>query len=176
MKETVDFYKSNCEEFPLATKKKPESRVEATSQEIPLRIVLIAPPAGVDFGMQHGKGSNYTTIQTQRADGGNLTFDFTLTVKGNAGEELPNFLGPLSQGPASGRFVYIDVGKLAGQHDSCWQRRIKLPLVGITWELIQQTLTNKKLILEARFQGTGKDGGPSCATIKPIDGWTCRKR
>ncbi len=28
-----------------------------------LRIVLVVPPAGVDFGIQEGKGSSYKTIQ-----------------------------------------------------------------------------------------------------------------
>jgi Family of unknown function (DUF5990) len=130
----------------------------------------------VDFGIQHGKGNAYSTIQTQSTNGGNLNFEFTLIVKGNAGEVPPNFLGPLSQGPARGRFVYIDIGKSAGQTNSSWQRRIKIPLTGITWELIQQTLANKKLVLEARLPGTGKDGGPSCATVHPIGGWKCLKR
>jgi hypothetical protein len=26
-------------------------------------------------------------------------------------------------------------------------------------------------VLEARVPGTGKDGGPSCATVKPFEGW-----
>jgi len=129
----------------------------------------------VVFGIQQGKGNDYTTIQLQKSDGSNLTFEFSLTVKGKPGDGLPNFLGPLSQGPASGRFIYLDIGKCAGQIDSPWQRRIKVPLNGITWAMIQKTLANKA-ILEATLPGTGKDGGPSCATIKPIDGWKCRKR
>ena len=31
--------------------------------ELRLRIVLVFPPSGVDFGVQDGKGSDYTTIQ-----------------------------------------------------------------------------------------------------------------
>jgi hypothetical protein len=144
--------------------------------EVPLRIVLVAPPAGVDFGIQHGKGSDYITILTQQSKGTDLKFEFTVSVKDDADDEMPNFLGPLSQGPVAGRFVYIDIGKSAGQIDSCWQRRIKVPLVGITWELIRKVTANSKLILEARLPGTGKDGGPSCATIHPIEGWKCCKR
>ena len=144
--------------------------------EVPLRVVLVAPPAGVLFGVQHGKGNDYTTILTQISKGADLAFEFTLTVKERVGDEPPNFLGPLSQGPVAGRFVYIDVGTYAGQADSCWQRRIKMPLGGITWELIEKAMAKPNLILEARFPGTAKDGGPSCATIKPIDGWKCFKR
>ncbi len=144
--------------------------------EVSLRIILVAPPAGVDFGIQHGKGNDYTTILTQRSKGTDLKFEFTVTVKDGADDELPNFHGPLSQGPVAGRFVYIDIGKSAGQIDSCWQRRIKVPLGGITWELIKKVTAEPKLILEARLPGTGKDGGPSCATVHPIEGWKCQKR
>jgi hypothetical protein len=144
--------------------------------EVPIRIVLVAPPTGVDFGVQQGRGNDYTTILTQQSKGSDLEFEFTLTVKDYVGDEPPNFLGPLSQGPAASRFVYIDIGKSAGQADSCWQRRIKVPLGGITWELIQKVTAHPKLILEARLPGTGKDGGPSCATVQPIEGWKCRKR
>jgi hypothetical protein len=143
--------------------------------ELRLRIVLVAPPAGVDFGIQEGKGSAYKTIQKQRSRDADLTLEFTLTVKDNREDGLPNFLGPLAQGPTTGRFIYIDIGKLAGQSGSSWERRIKVPLGDITWEMIGKASSDPKLILEARLPGTGKDGGPSCATVKPTEGWkVCR--
>ena len=46
--------------------------------ELRLRIVLVAPPAGVDFGLQDGKGSDYRTIQKQRSRGADLSFDCTV--------------------------------------------------------------------------------------------------
>jgi hypothetical protein len=73
-----------------------------------------------------------------------------------------------------GRFIYINIGKSAGQFGSCWERRLKIPLGGITWEMIEKAST--KMLLEARLPGTGKDGGPSCATVKPTEGWAVRKR
>ena len=144
--------------------------------EVRLRIVLIAPAAGVDFGVQDGKGSDYTTIQKQRSKGADLSFEFTVTVKNNRDDGIPNFVGPLAQGPAAGRFIYIDIGKLAGQTDSAWERRIKVPLGGISWEMIEKASADPKLLLEARLPGTGKDGGPSCATVHPAEGWKCCKR
>ena len=145
-----------------------------THRTVPLRIVLVAPPAGVDFGVQDGKGNDYTTTQKQRSKDADLTFEITVTVKDNREDGFPNFLGPLAQGPTTGRFIYIDIGKSAGQFDSCWERRIKVPLVGITWDMIDRAST--KLVLEARLPGTGKDGGPSCATVKPTEGWkVCRR-
>lgn len=142
--------------------------------EVRLRIVLVAPPADVDFGVQEGKGNDYKTIHKQRSKDTDLTFEFTVAVKDNRDDGLPNFLGPLEQGPTTDRFIYIDIGKSAGQKDSCWERRIKVPLRGITWELIAKASTNRAL--EARLPGTGKDGGPSCATVKPTEGWkVCRR-
>lgn len=64
--------------------------------EVRLRIVLVDPPAGVDFGVQDGKGNDYTTIQKQRSKGADLTFEFTVTVKDNREDGLPNFLGSLT--------------------------------------------------------------------------------
>jgi hypothetical protein len=153
---------------PARTSSKPETNVT-------LRIILIAPPTGVDFGVQEGKGNDYTTIQKQRSKGGDLRFEFSVVVKDNREDGLPNFLGPLAQGPATGRFIYIDIGQAAGQADCRWTRRIKIPLVGITWEMIENASKDPKTVIEARLPGTGKDGGPSCATVKPIDGWKHRK-
>ncbi len=63
----------------------------------------------------------------------------------------------------------------AGQFDSCWQRRIKIPLAGITWEAMEGVLERPKQFLQATIPGTAKDGGPSCATLKPMDGWKVAK-
>jgi hypothetical protein len=138
---------------------------------VPLRIVLVEPPTGVDFGIQEGKGNDYKTIAVQRSKVGNLTLECIIQAKGNRSDGPPNFVGALSQGPPSGRFLYIDIGKSAGQFDSGWQRRIKIPLEGITWEMIDSVLDTPKRWLQATIPGTGRDGGPNCATVKPLDGW-----
>jgi hypothetical protein len=48
-------------------------------------------------------------------------------------------------------------------------------LTGITWDIIDQVTADPKMILETTVPGTGKDGGPNCATVKPFDGWKVRK-
>ena len=134
-------------------------------RELKLLIILEKPPAGVDYGLQQGGGSNYETVQTQRSTGRDLRFKFSVRVReGKDGQ--PNFLGPFAQGPAQGRFVYLDIGTYAGQKDTGWSRRLKIPLRGITWQLIEKGKT-----LETRVPGTGKDGSPNCATVKPFAGW-----
>ena len=142
---------------------------------MPIRIILDDPPPGVDFGIQDGKGNDYKTIRVQRSKASDLQFECRITVKGNRADGPPNFFGTVVQGPPTGRFIYIDIGKSAGQITSCWQRRIKIPLQGITWEMIDFLVDAPKRILQATIPGTGKDGGPSCATVKPIDGWKVAK-
>ena len=139
--------------------------------QLRLHIVLKSPPAGVDFGLQLGKGADHRAVQIQRSRGDDLGFDGTLTVKGDRGDGPPNFLGPLTQGRPAGRFLYIDIGRSAGQADSGLEHRIKVPLGGITWGLIEQVSADPELVLEARLPGTGKDGGPNCATVHPPLGW-----
>src|SRR3954453_4206378 len=144
--------------------------------QLQLRIVLESPPTGVDFGLQLGKGTDYRTIQTQRSQGDDLHFDGTVTAKGDRNDGPPNFLGPLTQGPPAGRFLYIDIGKSAGQAGSGWERRIKVPLSGITWEMMGRVWGEPELVLEGGLPGTGRDGGPSCATVHPPLGLTAARR
>jgi hypothetical protein len=134
-------------------------------RELTLRIVLEKPPEGIDFGLQKGKGSLYEVVQKQRSEPeGDLSFEFTVRV-GESQRKEPQFLGPYVQGPPAGRFVYIDIGACAGQKDTPWSRRLKVPLQGITWKMVDAGR------LETRVPGTGKDGGPTCATVKPFEGW-----
>ena len=100
--------------------------------ELRLRIILERPPAGVYFGLQKGHGSNYETVQTVELMSDDLHFEFNVRVRqGKDGD--PNFLGPFVQGPPHERFVYLDIGTCAGQTNTAWSRRLKIPLRGITY-------------------------------------------
>jgi hypothetical protein len=136
--------------------------------ELRLRIVLEKPPAGVDFGLQKGHGSSYETIQTQRSTGKDLAFEFSVRAK--SGKSV-NLLGPFVQGPSGGRFVYIDIGTYAGQTGTEWARRLKVPLSGITQPMVDRLSSQPGAVLETRVPGVGRDGGPSCGTVKPFAGW-----
>jgi Family of unknown function (DUF5990) len=134
--------------------------------ELTLRIILEKAPAGVDFGLQKGRGRDYEVIQTQRSGKKELSFEFKVTVKGTGQSAAPTLLGPFVQGPPTERFVYLDIGTYAGQADTPWSRRLKIPLKGITWAMI-----DSQSVLETRIPGTGRDGGPTCGTVKPFAGW-----
>jgi hypothetical protein len=141
------------------------------TRNLNLRVVLEAPPGGVDFGLQKGSGSIYQTVQTQRSSGTDLYFFLEVEIKGDPQKDhLPDFKGWFVQGPVTGRFIYIDIGQYAGQTGG-WARRLKIPLTGITWEMIDQITAVSDGMLETHVPGTGKDGGPNCATVKPFEGW-----
>ena len=143
--------------------------------EITLRISLIKPTPGVVFGLQIGSGNNYETVQKQTPTSNDLSSEFTINVKGDRSKDkLPKFSGSFVQGPADGKFVYIDIGRCAGQVDTEWSRRLKIPLSGITWNDIDSISANS--VLQTTVPGTGKDGGPNCATVKPFAGWRVTKR
>lgn len=135
-----------------------------------LRIVLTDPPAGVDFGLQSGSGNNYETVQKQVSGGGNLLFDFPVMVRKDK-NGITDFAGPFVQGNKGDRFIYLDIGTYAGNPESEWGRRLKIPLREISESVIENVRFDDKLILEAKVPGKGKDGGPNCATVKPFAGW-----
>ena len=138
--------------------------------ELTLQIILIEPTPGVVFGLQKGSGSNYETIQKQISSSNDLTFKFAIKVKGDRSKDkLPKFSGSFVQGSADNKFIYIDIGTYAGQSGTTWSRRLKIPLTGITWKDIDSL--SEHSMLQTSVPGTGKDGGPNCATVKPFSGW-----
>ncbi len=124
-----------------------------------LRVILVKPPAGVQFCLQRGKSELVDAAVSTGAD-----LAFTLEVRAQPAGDGVRLLGPFTQGPPAARFFYIGVGTYAGQSDSCWSRRIKVPLSGITWSQAEQGV-------EAHINGTGRDGGPACATVPLLTDW-----
>jgi hypothetical protein len=135
---------------------------------LPIRIVLVKPPPGVLYGIQCGKGSNYEVDFPQTPKRGDVVFDFSIDVSEKNGS--PIFLGEYVQGPAGRRFIYVDVGRYAGQKNTPWARRMIVRLDEVTASMVKKAL-RPGYRLTARISGTGADGGPSCATVQPIGGW-----
>lgn len=140
------------------------------TKTINLCIILEKPPPNVVFGLQKGKGTGYQTIQKQTFVAQEMRFDLTVDIKSDA-DALPDFFGQCIHGVRNERFIYLNIGTSAGQLDSVWSRRLKIPLTGIKWAMIDETLAGTDLILETRVNGKGKDGSPNCGTVKPFGGW-----
>jgi hypothetical protein len=144
-------------------------KASTTKVEVPLRILVLDPPAGVTFAVQRGRDELVEPIGLAAKT---ITLELTVLASGER-KEAPRLTGPFAQGPPSARFVYVNSGTLAGQADSCWTRRAKVPLAGITWEAIDQIL-GRSGVLEASIGGTGRDGGPACASVPLASAWRPR--
>ena len=141
-----------------------------------LHITVQTPPAGLHYGLQKGHGGKVEIEQIQHSTGQDLHFYWIIDLKGDKQKDAePKFSGSFVQGPSGDKFVYIDIGTYAGQTNTKWARRLKIPLYGITWDQIDKINSNPEFILECCVPGTGKDGGPNCATVKPFDGWQLKQ-
>lgn len=134
----------------------------AAGQAITLRITIEDPVPGVTYSLQDGKSA---PVGPRVAMDAPLSFDVPVRLAPG-----PKFLGEFvrQEGPQR-RFVYIAIGGQAGDHASPWSRRIKLDIHDLPGALLETALAGD--ILEARLPGRAKDGGPSCATLKPVGGW-----
>lgn len=136
--------------------------------EVPFRITVLHPPRGVVFRMQRGR-TELVPPSLESADA--ISFDFTLRVEPGQAGGPPRLLGPFAQGPPAGRFVYVNSGKRAGQAGSCWDRRAKVPLGAVSSSLLEQAAASPGTVIEAQIAGTGRDGGPACATVPLAGAW-----
>lgn len=96
-----------------------------------------------------------------------IGFEFEITADLSAA--TPNFLGKYAQGPRDQRFIYVNSGSYAGQPGTCWDRRAKISLMTVTRKQIDELLAKPGTILQAEFEGIGRDGGPTCASVKGIE-------
>ena len=129
--------------------------------EIRLRFIVENPVPGVAYSLQDRKSSPVDAAVSK--DGGPLAFEFPINLA--AGPKLSGEF-VRREGPER-RFVYIAVGRQAGQH-SPWSRRMKIDVHTIAKAMIDEAL--KGMILEAVINGTGNDGTPACATV-PVKTW-----
>ena len=129
--------------------------------EVPFRVVVRRPPAGVAFGIQRGRDEILRPVEEGPEA---LTFELSIRVVLQAGEG-PNFLGEFAQGPKGARFVYLNSGKRAGQQSSGWDRRAKISLTEISSSMVKEVLKDGAT-LETIIEGVGRDGGPVCGSVR----------
>ncbi|MEJ2816256.1 DUF5990 family protein [Caulobacter sp. CCG-8] len=133
-----------------------------TGQAVMLRLIIRDPVPGVAYSLQD---KDNRTVGPVTAGDGPIAFDVPVRVAPG-----PRFLGDFVRSEAGGRrFVYIAIGVSAGQHASPWTRRAKIDIHTLPEDLLNQALAGK--VLEALLPGRDKDGGPACATVRPIAPW-----
>lgn len=130
--------------------------------QLRIRIKVLSPLAGVTMMVQRGKDE---LLAASAASADELVFEFEITV--DLTERQPNFLGKYAQGPKTERFIYVNSGSYAAQYLTDWNRRAKISLMSITREQIERAVAERSC-LATEFQGVGRDGGPTCASVKGI--------
>ena len=137
------------------------------SDTLPLRLIIEQPLAGVALALQAGKdGLEPPTASSTAA----VVFDFAVRLGPPRPGGAPGFLGPYTQGPPAERFVYVCVGRRAGQAGSAFDGRIKVPLTGITGAQVKALLAAPGKRLAVRIPGRTPKGGPTLATVKLPEG------
>jgi hypothetical protein len=145
--------------------------MKAEKSALPLRIVVDQPIPGVALALQRGSGNKFDLVGPVRTSADALVFDLDITLDGRTSDGSPRLLGPFVQGPPAARFVYLNVGTMAGQIGSPWQRRVKVPLGAIAWQAIETLAPGD--CLTAHIASKGRDGTPACATVPILPpGWS----
>lgn len=132
----------------------------ADQRDVSMRVVIDQPVVGVLHSLQ-AKDDKPLDPKSSMA-GEPLAFDFTIRVGPG-----PKFFGDQvrREGPER-RFVYIRVGQAAGDPLSPWTRRMKIDIHDIEQALLDTAARGGGRIAISVI-GTGKDGTPACATVRP---------
>lgn len=117
----------------------------------------------VHLGIQQDQA----TIELQPADQAVIRFRPVLRVRWNA-DGSPNFLGPFSQGPKEGRFIYLVWAEAPRGLPTQFFGRIKLLLKHISRHDIERA-ANRGNAIKVTFGLTDGEGRPVFASVK--SGW-----
>lgn len=130
-----------------------------------LRIIVRNPLPGVSFAVQLGRAE---LLEPSVRKASSLTFEVPVKVGENK-SGVTTLSGPVIQGKADEKFVYVNSGKRAGQPSSCWDRRAKVMLSNVDAKMLKK-LRDQGGTLVAEINGMGGDGGPSCARVPILGG------
>jgi hypothetical protein len=134
--------------------------VQTHQKLINLRLIIEQPVIGVLHSLQ-AKDESPLDPKSSR-EGESLLFDFQIRVGPG-----PKFFGDQvrREGPAR-RFVYVRIGDLAGDPASPWSRRMKIDIHDMGNDLLDRA-ADSGAVIETIIIGTGKDGTPTCGTVRP---------
>lgn len=133
---------------------------------VTLRVTIEGHVPGVALAMQRGRDAIVAPVH---ASDQMVTFQVRAEVRERP-DGTPVLAGAEVQGPPAARFLYVTVGTRAGQPKSPWDRRAKVPLTGISADLLAAACARPGVVLAARIAGRAKDGGPACATVPLLNG------
>lgn len=131
-------------------------------QIITLRLTIHDPVPGVCYSLQGKDGEPIDAVTATEAP---LSLEPSITL--NDDNRLTGSF-VRREGPER-RFVYIGIGTHAGFPGPTWSRRAKIDVHDIPADLLDAARQGRTL--EVRLPGRAKDGGPACATVRPLTPW-----
>jgi hypothetical protein len=132
------------------------------------RLIVRNPVPGVTLRVQRGRDA---LVPPAAAAADAVTFELAVEAAVGADGRV-TLRGREVQGPPAGRFVYVNAGTYAGQADSPFGRRAKVPLGTLGADLIAAALAEPGALVVAEIDGRSRDGGPAAATVPLLGtGW-----
>jgi hypothetical protein len=128
------------------------------AREVRLRVVCVEPPVceweGVrtEFGLQDRQRALHPG--RARADG-SLAYVLTITATQRPGADGVRFSGPFVHGTAADPFLYLSLREVGGE-PAAWIRRLKLPLVGLTWDRLAAVADGNEFIIRVSGARSGR--------------------
>ncbi len=142
---------------------------KTSAEALALRITVVDPPPNILWALELGRDE---LIKPSVSTKGRISFDFSVEVVAGDSPGAFRLRGPVVQGRAGERFVYLCIGAYAGQVGAPAGWRAKISLEGISRTLLEAVTAARSGILEAQFAGTARDGGPSRASVPLLgEGW-----
>ncbi len=143
-----------------------------STQILRLRTVVVNPPARTVYTLQLGRDEHVMPTSNTPS---RVTFDFSVDVEEDSATGSFRLRGPAVQGPKGQRFVYLGVRWHVPFTDVQTGGRVKVTLESITPAQIRRAVSGTSAVLQAEFEGTGRNGRPACASVKLIgEGWHFR--
>jgi hypothetical protein len=127
---------------------------------VTLRLTIADPMPGLRYSLQD---AGNRPVSPQTASGAPLSFD--APVRYDGGRWLGDFVR--REGSVR-RFVYIALGRLAGDEASPVAGRAKIDIHDIPPALVEAAGEG---VIEVRLPGVGRNGGPAVATLRPLEPW-----
>jgi hypothetical protein len=112
----------------------------------------------MEFGLQDRQQA---LMPGETQPDGSLRFACAVTVKYSGEEDPPDFSGAFVHGARGARFLYLSLRR---QEEGRWERRLKIPLKGISAEQITALEHSANGVLTARVSGEGS------GTVALLDG------
>lgn len=123
------------------------------------------PPPEVRLVIQDGPTATRRFVAPTAHSAARALFELVVPVRETPQGSL--LTGTLIQGPAGSKFIYVNIGRQAGDASSPFDRRVKVSLAGVSVALLQRAM-ERDAALEVEYSGIGPDGTPACATV-PLD-------